>query len=153
MRPPTPRTLQPQQPPPPLPTYLTYQMYPVYQTPTSWDTPTWPSQVDMDTMMVTTSPASPSPEGYTPLDHEWKPITPDPPVSTPTIMPDPPMPIPTITPDPPAPSEAYAPLDRLFPAPPDLPECPYNLTWKPLKPDWSCLLGLGMAPTLVMPVT
>ena len=92
--------------------------------------------------MVTTSPTSLSPEGYMPLDHEWKPITPDPPASAPTI-----------TPDPPAPSEAYALLDQLFPAPPDLPERPYNPTWKPLKLDWSRLLGPGMVPTPVMPMS
>ena len=103
--------------------------------------------------MATNSPASPLPEGYMPLDHEWKPITPDPPVPAPTIMPDPPVPAPTITPDPPALSKAYALLDQLFPAPPDLPKRPYNLTWKPLKPNWSCLLGPGMVLTPVMPMS
>ena len=99
--------------------------------------------------MATASPASPSPEVYMPLDH----VQPNPPASMPIIITDPPTSAPTITPDPPAPSEAYQLLDRLFPAPPDLPECPYNPTWKPLKPDWNHLLGTSMVPTPVIPTS
>ena len=130
-----------QQPPPQFP------MYQTYQTPLSWDTPTWPPpellvdiSLDQNTDMTTASPASPSPEIYTPLDH----VQPDPPASVPIVTADPPVPVPTITPDPPAPSEAYQLLDRLFPAPPDLPKRPYNPMWKPLKPDWNRLLGPSM---------
>ena len=85
-----------------------------YQTPLSWDTLTWPPpeplidiSLDQDTDMATASPASPSPEVYTPLDH----VQPDLPASVPIIIANPPIPVPTIMPDPPAPSEAYQLLD------------------------------------------
>ena len=131
-------------------------MYQTYQTPLSWDTPTWPApellvdiSLDQDTNMTTASPASPSPEVYMPLDH----IQPDPPASVPIVIADPPISVPTITSDPPAPSEAYQLLDRLFPAPPDLPERLYNPTWKLLKPDWNRLLGPSMISTPVIPAS
>ena len=150
IRPPTPRPPLPQQPPPQLP------MYQTYQTPLSWDTPTWPPpeplidiSLDQDTDMATARPASPSPEVYTPLDH----VQPDPSASVPIIIADPPIPAPTITSDPPALSEAYQLLDRLFPAPPDLPERPYNPTCKPLKPDWNRLLGPSMILPPVIPAS
>ena len=131
-------------------------MYQTYQTPLSWDTPTWPPpeplidiSLDQDTDMATASPASPLPEVYTPLNH----VQPNPPASVPIVVADPPIPIPTITPDPPPPSEAYQLLDRLFPAPPDLPEHPYNPMWKPLKPDWNRLLGPSMISAPVIPAS
>ena len=100
IRPPMPRPLLPQQPPPQFP------MYQTYQTPLSWDTPTWPPpellvdiSLDQDTDMTTTSPASPSPEVYMPLDH----VQPDPPTSIPIVIADPPISAPTITSDLPAP--------------------------------------------------
>ena len=99
--------------------------------------------------MTTASPASPSPEVHTPLDH----VQPNPPASVPIVIADPPTFAPTITSDPPALSEAYQLLDRLFPAPPDLPEHLYNPTWKPLKPDWNRLLGPSMISAPVIPAS
>ena len=78
IRPLTPRPPLPQQPPPQFP------MYQTYQTPLSWDTLTWPPpeplidiSLDQDIDMTTASPASPSPEVHTPLDH----VQPNPPAS------------------------------------------------------------------------
>ena len=131
-------------------------MYQTYQTPLSWDTLIWPPpeplidiSMDQDTDMTTASPTSPSPEVHTPLDH----VYPDPPASVPIVIADPPTSTSTTTPDPPAPSEAYQLLDRLFPAPPDLPKHLYNPTWKPLKPDWNCLLGPSMISAPVVPAS
>ena len=89
-------------------------MYQTYQTPLSWDTLTWPPleplidiSLDQDTDMATASPASLSPEVYTPLDH----VQPNPPASVPIVIADPPISIPTIMSDLPAPSKAYQLLD------------------------------------------